>query len=216
MTYSRIKYLLLPGLLCLIMSCKQDKQSTEQTDKPKTESVQKKKESKEGPFSVESGLIKYQEKNLKTEAITTYLLTFDHYGNVVKLEETLDGETSVYLYNNDTKKGATLFGGRDKANKIFARQGEINKFVSMRSTSGFTKQADETILGKNCEVYANNAKSNEGDSQLVYWLHNGIVLKEINRLGMGYSFEAVLFEEKPIGEKSFSLPGQIEMPHDIF
>lgn len=98
---------------------------------------------------------------------------------------------------------------------MFMRQGELNMLVAQRGTNGCTKQANESILGKDCEVWANNAQSAEGESQLKFWLHKGIAMKEINRLGMGYEFEAVKFDEKAVDKSAFSLPSG-DMPHDIF
>ena len=216
------KSLILLFILCTIISCNDGSNSSEKTEatenseNPTTETTQEDKSETDGPFEVKSGMIQYQDKNLEGEITATNTFYFDNYGNLIKLEETIDGEISTYIYNEATKKGATLFAGRNKASKIFMRQGEISKFVAQRSTSGFTKENDEEILGKNCEVYANNAKTAEGEPKVVYWQHQGITLKEINRLGSGYMFEASSFEEKPIEKTIFSLPNEIELPHDIF
>lgn len=158
----------------------------------------------DGPFNIKSGEIHYDDKNLEGNVVGQYIFSFDNYGNLLKLEETIDGETSLYLYDEDAKKGVTQFAGR-KANKAYMRQGEINRFVAMRSQSGFAQKDNEELLGKTCEVYANNAVNDAGESKVVYWMHEGICLKEINRLAAGYSFEATKFEEKAIAKDVFSL-----------
>lgn len=201
--------LLFSCMLCTIISCKEDKKSS-------TETTKKSSKKTNGPFEIQSGVIEYEEQNLKNNKKTIYTLTFDDYGNVVKLEETVEGETSIYIYNDTTNKGATLFSGRDKPVKIYMRQGEISMFLAQRSTSGFVKQNDQEVLGKNCTVYANNTKTADGAPKVVYWLYKGLALKEINRLGNGYRFEAIKFEEKQIDREVFSLPNKIKLPHNIF
>ncbi len=162
-------------------------------------------EESDGPFEVESGIIVYESKNLAGEVTAINTLTFTEYGNRLKLEESIDGETSIYVYDQNTSTGATKFAGRDRVNKISVRQGEINTFVAQRSESGFEQRDNEDLLGKSCEVFANRAQSEAGEPQVMYWLHRGIVLKEINRLGSGYQFEAVSMEERSVAEDAFSL-----------
>ncbi|MFK7784867.1 MAG: hypothetical protein AB8B56_07120 [Crocinitomicaceae bacterium] len=167
-----------------------------------------------GPFGIKSGVIEYEDRSIGGEVRANLKLYFTNYGALTKLEETTDGEMSVYIYNDATKKGVTQFGQR-KPSKIFMRQGELNLFLAPRGTNGFAQQEDEMILGKTCEVQANNATSADGDPQVIFWLHKGIPMKEINRLGMGYEFEAVKLEEKAVDKSQFSL-ADAEMPHDIF
>lgn len=217
MKYKLIMLFALPMLLCAIISCNEVKNAEDNSEYSAIKTDEDKKVEADGSFGIESGMIEYQDKNLEGKLTAAYKLYFANYGSLVKLEETMPGEkTTTYIYNDDTKKGVTLFAGRDKANKVFMRQGEINVFLALRSQSGFTKQKDEEILGKNCEVYANNAKSDEGESQLIYWQYKGLLLKEINRLGIGYMFEAIKLEEKPMANDIFSLPNKIELPHNIF
>lgn len=167
-----------------------------------------------GPFGIQSGVIEYEDRSLGGEVTANLKLYFTNYGALTKLEETTtDGEVSVYIYNDATKKGVTQFGER-KPSKIFMRQGELNLFLAERGTNGFTQQEDQMILGKTCEVQANNATSVDGDPQVIFWLHKGIPMKEINRLGMGYEFEAVKFEERTVDKSEFSLSGA-ETSHDI-
>ncbi|MDG1333343.1 MAG: hypothetical protein P8P74_13490 [Crocinitomicaceae bacterium] len=86
---------------------------------------------------------------------------------MLKLEETADGETSFYVYNEDTKKGVRQFSGR-KPSKMFMRQVELNTLVAPRGTNGFTQQDDEAILRKMCKVQANNTTSAEGEAQVKF------------------------------------------------
>ena len=158
----------------------------------------------DGPFSIKSGVIHYVDKNQDGDITMESDFYFDNYGRVMKLEETVDGEVSVYLYDDDAKKGLTQFPGRN-ASTSSMKQGEILRLVAMRSQQGYVQQADEEIIGKNCEVYANNAVDENGDSKVVYWMHQGICLKEINQLGMGYIFEATSFEEKALDASVFAL-----------
>lgn len=209
MKTSIFKLLSLLIIFSLIISCKNEDNSSQKIEDSNTsqviENIQEKEKKNDGAFKVKSGIIHYYDKNLKGEKSADYKLFFDNFGRLIKLEETIDGQTSNYLYDEDAKKGATQFAGRDKVNKIFMRQGEISRFVAKRSTSGFTKKKNESLIGKECEVYENNAKDDNGDSKLIYWTYKGIVLKEINKLGSGYHFEANKFEEKTIDKETFSL-----------
>ena len=214
-----MKIYILPFILFAFTSCGDG--ANENTDNAESnaavensENTTDDKAEADGPFSIKSGIIEYEMKKLNGEVKARLKFYFSKYGNLMKLEETADGETSIYIYNEATKKGVTQFPGRTPS-KIFMRQGELNTLVAQRGTNGFTQQADEVILGKNCEVQANNATTAEGDPKVKFWLHKGIAMKEINRLGMGYEFEAVKFDEKPVDKSLFSLPGG-EMPHDIF
>lgn len=163
----------------------------------------------DGPFQVKSGEIHYQQKDLNGKLVAKYKFYFDNYGMTLKLEETREGEVSLYLYDNEAKKGVTQFPGR-KANKAYARQGEMNMFVAMRSQSGFVQRDNEAILGNDCEVFANNAVDDAGESKVVYWMHKGICLKEINRLTGGYEFEATHFEEKALDGSTFSMLNEVD------
>jgi hypothetical protein len=217
----RIKMYVLPFLLFAFAACGDGENPEENNNAESPEEVVENTDDSEadvseqnGPFGIQSGVIEYEDRSIGGEVKANLKLYFTNYGNLTKLEETIDGDLSVYIYNNATQKGVTQFGDR-KPSKIFMRQGELNLFLAQRGTSGFTQQEDEMILGKTCEVQANNATSAEGDAQVKYWLYKGIPLKEINRLGMGYEFEAVKFEEKALDQSEFSLSG-VEMPHDIF
>lgn len=220
---SQLKHLFyLLFIPCAMISCGGGTQTNEEagetapgTNSDNTAMAQEEETEKVGPFNIKSGVIEYEDKNLNGDVKAILKLTFDNYGSTVNLVETAGAETSIYIFNDLTKKGVTMFPGR-KPNKMFMRQGEINQFVAMRSTSGFTKQEDEAILGKNCEVQANNANNAKGESQLTYWMYEGIVMKEINRLGMGYIFEATKLEEQAMEESVFALPNGTEMPHEIF
>ena len=158
---------------------------------------------KDGPFAVKSAIVVYENKELDGTLVSTNTFYFQDYGNMLKLEETVDGETSVYMYDQKASKGVTIFPGR-KPNKISMRQGELNMLVAGHSTSGYVQRDNETIAGKDCIVYANNAKSEVGDSKHTYWKHNGVLLKEINRLGTGYMLEATSFEEQDLDNNTFS------------
>ena len=215
MIIQTIKLLSLALTFCFLVSCGNAEKdaSTTSTEEPTPAIVEKPTENQEqkteGPFEIKSGLIVYQNKKLDGTVRGTNTFYFDNYGNTLKLEETIDGETSTYLYDQEKKKGFTIFPGR-KPTKISMRQGELNVFVAKHSTSGYAKQEDEIIAGKNCIVYANNAKSAEGDSQHTYWKHQGVLLKEINRLGGGYIVEATSFEAKAIDREVFSQLDNLE------
>jgi|GEM_PF-6041802 len=188
--------------LSILSACKD---ATKETNTSITDVVEEKIEensntpeaNQDGPFQVKSGVITYEERSLEGVVKATHVFYFDDYGNKLRLEETLGGETSIYLYDQDKQEGVTKFPGRN-ATSIKMRQGEINVFVAKHSTSGYTKQPDEEIAGKMCTVYANNAKSAGGESQSVYWRYKGLLLKDINRLGNGYILEAITIEEKPL------------------
>lgn len=192
--------------LLLILSCSEDKTQSEDTtqERPteKTEVTEPTEEKIEGPFAIKSGVITYHDKKLDGTVTATKTFYFDNYGNTLKLEETIDGETSIYIFDNLLGKGQTSFPGR-KPSKMRMRQGELNSLVAKHSTSGYAKQDNETIIGKECIVYANNAKSAEGESKHIYWKHKGILLKEVSRLGGGYITEAVSFEEKALDKSLF-------------
>lgn len=197
-----IKLLICLMLIGVLVSCKNE---TKDTNTTITDVVEEKiKESsntpeakQDGPFQVKSGVINYEERTLEGVVRGTYVFYFDDYGNKLRLEETLGGETSIYLYDQEKQEGVTKFPGRN-ASSIKMRQGEINVFVAKHSTSGYMKQPDEEIAGKNCTVYANNAKSAEGESQSVYWKYKGLLMKDVNRLGSGYILEAISIEEKAL------------------
>ncbi|MCI5057765.1 MAG: hypothetical protein MRY83_16740 [Flavobacteriales bacterium] len=201
--------------ICFLISCKNEgnDQKTVDGEKPTpitvTEPNANTKQKTDGPFEIKAGVISYQNKKLDGTVTATNTFYFDDYGNMLKLEETIDSETSTYLYDQKKGKGLTIFPGR-KPSKIRMRQGELNIMVAKHSTSGYVKQNDEAIAGKNCTVYANNAKSAQGESQHMYWKHKGLLLKEINRLGGGYILEAISFEEKALNEDVFSQLVDIE------
>ena len=199
------KLSLLSLILLLVISCNSDKSQSKNEPAMETVDVsdENKKEKIEGPFAIKSAVISYQDKKLDGTLTATKIFYFDDYGNTLRLEETVDGETSTYLYDEQKGKGLTSFPGR-KPTKISMRQGELNSLVAKHSTSGYVKQNDETIAGKNCTVYANNAKSAKGESQHTYWKHKGVLLKEINRLGGGYITEAISVEEKALDKSIFS------------
>lgn len=196
----------------LCVSCNSENNSENGTkDSNKSEqSSEKHSKVSTGPFEIASGIIHYENKNMKDEIVSKHTLYFDKYGKRIRLDETIAGETSNFLYNEEVKKGVTLWHGRDKSAKIYMRQGEINLYVAQRSTSGFTQGANEEILGRPCETHTNNAKTENGEPKVAYWMHKGITLKEINRLGAGYKFEAVKFEEKPIEDEIFALLKGVE------
>jgi hypothetical protein len=172
----------------------------EKTIETKTEVKQ---DAEDGPFNVKSGIVTYESKKLDGSLVSTSTFYFDDYGNLVKLEETAAGETSVYMYDQKASKGMTAFPGR-KPSKISMRQGELNMLVAKHSTSGYVQQNNEAVAGKDCIVYANNAQSAEGESKHIYWKYKGVLLKEINRLGTGYMLEATSFEEKALDNDVFS------------
>ena len=214
MNYELIKLLLPSFILFSLISCGDTDKSDNSNEPLSTEisteqSTEENKVAAPGPFEVKSGIIHYQTKNIEGKIKAENKLYFENFGNLLKLEETINGETSIYVYNNDTKQGATLWTGKEKPIKSYSKQGEILTFCALRSTQGFTQLDDAILLGKNCSVYANNAKSENGESKLTYWRHKGIILKEINQLGMGYQFEATKFEAKPIKRDVFSLLDEI-------
>ena len=195
-------------IICLIFSCnyegrKAETNANEEVEKTIEEKTNLKRDKQDGPFGVKSGVVTYENKNLDGNLVSTNTFYFDDYGNLLKLEETADRETTIYMYDQKKRKGITAFPGR-KPNKMSMRQGELNMLVVMHSTSGYVQQDNEDIAGKDCIVYANNAKSAEGESKHMYWKHKGVLLKEINRLGTGYILEATSFEEKILDKGIFS------------
>lgn len=194
----------------LLISCKSDaKETNNNSDDTKNISTNPEEvkvgdnQDPDGHFAIKSGIITYETKKLNGTLTATNVLYFDDYGKKLKLEETISGEVSVYMFDEDKKKGLTSFPGR-KPSKMFMRQGELNSLIAKHSTSGYTKQENETIAGKDCVVYANNAKSTEGESKHVYYKYKGILFKDINRLGSGYITEAISFEEKALDNSIFS------------
>jgi hypothetical protein len=203
-----IKLLLSLLIVSVLFSCKDEKKDTETTvtdavEKTIEENTKVKEDKQDGPFGVKSAVITYDNKKLDGSLRSTYTFYFDDYGNMLKLEETVDGDTSVYMFNEKEGKGMTAFPGH-KPNKMSMRQGELNMLVVMHGTSGYVQQDNEAIVGRDCIVYANNAKSAKGESQHKYWKHKGVLLKEINRLGMGYILEATSFEERALDKEAFS------------
>ena len=208
MKTNSIKILAAVIISCLIFSCNNESRKAEtnvidEVEKTIEEKTNIKKDKQDGPFGVKSGVVTYESKKLDGSLVTTNTFYFDDYGNMLKLEETADRETSIYVYDQKASKGMTAFPGR-KPNKTSMRQGELNMLVAMHSTSGYVQQDNATIAGKDCIVYANNAKSAEGESKHMYWKHKGILLKEITRLGTGYILEATSFEEKNLDKGIFS------------
>ena len=208
MKTNSIKILAAVIITCLIFSCKNESRKaetniTDEVEKTIEEKTNIKRDKQDGPFGVKSGVVTYESKKLDGSLVSTNTFYFDDYGNMLKLEETADGETSIYMYDQKASKGITAFPGR-KPNKIGMRQGELNMLVAMHSTSGYVQQDNATIAGKDCIVYANNAKSAEGKSKHMYWKHKGVLLKEINRLGTGYILEATTYEEKALNDGVFS------------
>lgn len=209
------KIMMVVMAICILVSCNNEGNDTTIADAKEPSSVTAAEptpnveQKTDGPFAIKAGVITYQNKKLDGTVTATNTFYFDDYGNTLKLEETIDSETTTYLYDNKKGKGLTIFPGR-KPSKIRMRQGELNIMVAKHSTSGYVKQNDETIAGKNCTVYANKAKSAQGESQHMYWKHNGLLLKEINRLGGGYILEAIAFEEKALNEDVFSQLADIE------
>jgi hypothetical protein len=213
-------FILLVSLFSLI-ACNDSKKSEENTDdasaasSAEITSEEVDEEKANGPFGIESGVIQYLDKSLEGATRAELTFYFANHGKLVKLEEVVADQTSIYIFNDDTKKGTTKFSDR-KANKMLMRQGEINRIVAVKGTNGFKQLDNEDITGKSCDVWANNAVSEEGDSQVKYWIHKGIPLREINRLGGGYDLEAISFEERSVDNSEFSLPNGEEMPVDIF
>ncbi|MCB9056748.1 MAG: hypothetical protein H6549_12915 [Chitinophagales bacterium] len=71
---------------------------------------------------------------------------------------------------------------------------------SSRNTAGYEKLADETVAGKNCEVWYNKAIN------VKYWLWNKIEMK-IENMG-AYTREAVSAEEiSSIPTEVMNIPG---------
>ena len=209
-----IRFLPVVIVTCLIYACnnegkKAETSVTAEVEKTIEDKTNVKGDRQDGPFGVKSGVVTYESKKLDGSLVSTNIFHFDDYGNLLKLEETVDGETSIYMYDQKTSKGLTAFPGR-KPSKMSMRQGELNMLVAKHSTSGYVQQDNETIAGKDCIVYANNAQSAEGESKHIYWKHKGVLLKEINRLGTGYILEAVAFEEKALDYDTFSELDAIE------
>lgn len=197
------------SILLIAASCGSGTEETETESSDAKETMQAEVQEKEsaqnteGPFDVKSGTIHYENKKPSGELVSNHVLYFDDYGRTIRLDETIDGETSQFLYSEDKKKGATIWSGRDPIS-ISMRQGEINAYVAKQSESGFTQQEDASILGQSCTVFANNMKDANGDPKVQYWMYKGIPLKEINLLGSGYMFEAVKFEEKQVDRAMFA------------
>lgn len=204
MKIQSIKFIIAIMAICILFSCKNEQSASNDKITKEVEKKMKSNEVKsEAPFQVKSGIIVYDYKKLDGTITASHTFYFDDYGNTLKLEETSDQETTVYLFDQEKRIGLTIFPGR-KPSKIRMRQSELNSLVVKHATSAYTKQPDEDIAGKKCTVYANNAKSAEGESKHIYWKYKGILLKEINRLGTGYILEATTFEEKALDSSVFS------------
>jgi len=206
-----IKLLLCLMLIGVLVSCKNEKGETKNNENDHKNIVTDDEDvvigdnqDADGPFLIKTGIITYETKTLEGLLTATNTLYFDSYGNHLKLVESIGAETNIYYFDERNKNGTTIFHGR-KPVKRSMRQAELNFFVAKKAISGYERQEDEELLGKNCVVYANNAKSAGGESQHVYWMHKGVLMKEIDRLGTGYINEAVTFEEKDLDEDVFKL-----------
>jgi len=173
----------------------------------------------DGPFQVKAGVVEFLTKDLDGNLLEdTKIYTFENYGNLVKLEETFQGDRSVYLYNYTTKKGMVLREGKTEAQKSYGAPGEINEFTQSQGTAGggFTQLVNENIAGKDCEVQENNGQR-DGKSTYIFWSYKGITLKAFNNImGKGYIKEAVNFEERAVPLSEFAFPDGIVSPVDIF
>ena len=61
-------------------------------------------------------------KSISAEITALHTLYFYNYGNKLRLEEIIDGETSVFLFGDNIGKGMTIWAGR-KPTKSSMKQG---------------------------------------------------------------------------------------------
>lgn len=206
----KLKFLVIPTAL-VILSCggaNEKKNDTsvelnEKSDSPKMESTTK---SAMGLFNIKAAKVEFKETGGPTEGTET--LYFDDFGNTAVL---ISDKQSKYEKTNQTiiwKDGKSTMINHEKKTvmsspfrpKVTEPPSIADLSESSRNTAGYEKLADETVAGKNCEVWYNKAIN------VKYWLWNKIEMK-IENMG-AYTREAVSAEEiSSIPTEVMNIPG---------
>lgn len=162
----------------------------EESDSPKSESTTK---SSMGLFDIKAAKIEFKQTGGPDEGMET--LYFDDYGNTAVLVS--DRQTKYEKINQTIiwKDGKSTMINHEKKTvmtspfrpKVTEPPSIADLSESSRKTAGYEKLPDETVAGKNCEVWFNKAIN------VKYWLWKKIEMK-IENMGV-YTREAVAAEE---------------------